>query len=66
MYTIRGCIPGTSANELYVIGDGQVQVSRPDGLVVAVLGKGRFFGERRHLELTSNPVPDAKAGPNLD
>jgi hypothetical protein len=36
---------GTSANELYVIGDGQLQVSRSDGLVVAVLGRGNFFGE---------------------
>jgi len=56
MYTIRGCIPGTSANELYVIGDGQVQVSRPDGLVVAVLGKGRFFGEMAlfHEDLQRN------------
>ena len=36
---------GTTANELYVIGDGQLQVSRSDGLVVAVLGRGNFFGE---------------------
>ena len=44
---------GTSANELYVIGDGQLQVSRSDGLVVAVLGRGNFFGEmlsQTHLE----------------
>ena len=44
---------GTSANELYVIGDGQLQVSRSDGLVVAVLGRGNFFGEmppQMHLE----------------
>ena len=47
---------GTSANELYVIGDGQVQVSRPDGLVVAVLGKGNFFGEMAlfHQDLQRN------------
>ena len=47
---------GTSANELYVIGDGQLQVSRSDGLVVAVLGRGNFFGEspsRTHLAMSN-------------
>ena len=47
---------GTSANELYVIGDGQLQVSRSDGLVVAVLGRGNFFGEMAlfHEDLKRN------------
>lgn len=29
----------------YIIGDGQVQVRKPDGMLLAVLGRGTFFGE---------------------
>lgn len=29
----------------YIIGDGQVQVRKPDGGLLAVLGRGTFFGE---------------------
>jgi len=36
---------GHIGEEMYIIGDGQVQVRRPDGMLVAVLGKGKFFGE---------------------
>ena len=36
---------GHMGEEMYLIGDGQVQVRRPDGMLVAVLGKGKFFGE---------------------
>ena len=57
---------GTSANELYVIGDGQLQVSRSDGLVVAVLGRGNFFGEirsRTHLALERTSISNASRPP---
>ena len=51
---------GSHAAEMYLIGDGQVQVARPDGLVVAVLGKGNFFGETEALlprPLATSPLP---------
>ena len=50
---------GTSANELYVIGDGQLQVSRSDGLVVAVLGRATSL-VRCHSQTHLEPRPRRK------
>jgi len=42
---------GLLGEDMYIIGDGEVQVSLPDGTKVAVLGRGAFFGE---IALLSN------------
>lgn len=36
---------GDIGDAMFIIGDGLVQVRRPDRILVAVLGKGKFFGE---------------------
>ena len=42
---------GLLGEDMYIIGDGEVQVSLPDGQKVAVLARGAFFGE---MALLSN------------
>lgn len=36
---------GLIGDEMYIIGDGEVQVSLSNGVKVAILGRGTFFGE---------------------
>jgi len=47
VYMPGDCIirEGMYGEEMFIVGDGRVVVSTPDGVMVAVLGRGAYFGE---------------------